>query len=457
MCAVDELDHAGFVTTPTSIRTDIDALISAGCDQLLIFGGYPVYDDPTAAFGSASVVDRTGTPTERAAATQEGSGHSSLAAMAPVRLLETRSGPGLSTVDNRFNGIGIRPADSVLRLAVAGRAGIPTWADSVVLNITVTDAFGPGYVTVYPCGQARPTSSNLNYDIGTTRAVAVLAELGGGNVCIYTQTPTQVIVDLGGYYPIGASFSGVQPARLLDTRIGPEFTTIDGQSAGAGRPAAGVITSVVVAGRGGVPADASAVAVNLTAVTPALGGYVTVFPCGEPFPLASTLNFAAGAIIANSAIVKVGQGGSICILSNVDTDVVVDVNGYNAALAVARVFDPARMLETRPGLSTADGLAQLGSSRPDNSVLELQIGGRLGMPTAIRAAVVNITVTEASAPGFVTVYPCGTALPVASTLNYVPGTTVANLAIATTSFDGKVCIYTQTAAHLVVDVSGYHT
>jgi hypothetical protein len=192
-------------------------------------------------------------------------------------------------------------------------------------------------------------------------------------------------------------------------------------------------------------------------VSPALGGYLTVFPCGEPLPLASTLNVAAGAIVANSAIVKVGASGSICVLSNVDTDVVVDVNGYDVPLAAARVFDPARMLETRPGLTTADGLAQLNSARPDNSVLELQIGERLGVPTAIRAAMLNITVTEASAPGFITVYPCGAARPVASTINYVPGTTVANLAIATTSLDGKVCIYTQTATHLVVDVSGYHT
>ena len=46
---------------------------------------------------------------------------------------------------------------------------------------------------------------------------------------------------------------------------------------------------------------------------------------------------------------------------------------------------------------------------------------------------------------------------IASTLNYGRGTTVANLAVATTTTDGKVCIYTQTATHLVVDLSGYHT
>jgi hypothetical protein len=95
--------------------------------------------------------------------------------------------------------------------------------------------------------------------------------------------------------------------------------------------------------------------------------------------------------------------------------------------------------------------------RPDDSVLELPIGGRLGVPQAIRAAVLNITVTGSAGTGFVTVYPCGSPRPVASTLNYGSGATVANLAVATTSADGKVCIYTQRAVHLIVDLSGYHT
>ena len=115
-----------------------------------------------------------------------------------------------------------------------------------------------------------------------------------------------------------------------------------------------------------------------------------------------------------------------------------------------------RMLETRTGLTTADHSFEAAGLRPADSVLELPIGGRLGIPTRIRAAVLNVTVTEAAAPGFVTLYPCGGTRPVASTLNYGKGTTVANLAVAPTTKDGKVCIYTQTATHLVVDLSGYH-
>jgi hypothetical protein len=460
MCAVNELEF-NFVPTPASIRSDMDTLKAAGCDQILDFGGFPVYDDPNHTFGTLSTVDTTGSPTNRAPATQEGSGHSTLIPIGPARLLETRTGPGLGTVDGGFNGQGIRPPDSVLALGVVGRAQLPSWARSVVLNVTVTGALGSGFLTVYPCDQPRPISSNLNYDAGTTRAVAVVAQISStdGTICIYTQTPTHVLVDLTGFYPFGASFRAIQPARLLETRIGPEFATVDGLLVGIGRRAGLSTTEVKVTGRGGVAADASSVAVSVTAINPLLVGFITVYPCGEAIPVASTLNFDAGAIVPNSAIVKVGTGGAICLLSNVETDVVLDVNGYDAANSVARLFEPTRVLETRvgAGLTTADHQLEGIGLRPDDSVLTLPIGGRLGVPQAIRAAVLNITVTESLGTGFVTVYPCGTPRPLASTLNYGRGNTVANLAVATTSPDGKVCIYTQRAVHLIVDLSGYHT
>ena len=460
MCGVNELEF-NFVPTPASIRADMDTLKAAGCDQILDFGGFPVYDDPMHTFGTVSTVDTTGSPTNRAPATQEGSGHSTLIPIGPARLLETRAGPGLGTVDGGFSGQGIRPADSVLALGVVGRAQLPSWARSVMLNVTVTGALGSGFLTVYPCDQPRPISSNLNYDSGTTRAVAVVAQISSsdGTVCIYTQSPTHVIVDLTGFYPFGASFSAIQPARLLETRTGPDVATVDGQFLGIGRRVGLSTTELKVTGRGGVPANASSGAVSVTAIKPSLVGFITVYPCGEAIPVASTLNFDAGAIVPNSAIVKVGTGGAICVFSNVETDVVLDVNGYDAANSVARLFEPTRVLETRAGagLTTADHQLEGIGLRPDDSVLELPIGGRLGVPQAIRAAVLNITVTGSLGTGFVTVYPCATPRPLASTLNYGRGDTVANLAIATTSPDGKVCIYTQRAVHLIVDLSGYHT
>jgi hypothetical protein len=460
MCAVNAFSGgpAG-VATPTSMRHVMDVLVQAGCKQFLVFGGFHVYETRKPfQFNPDTVTDPTGAATELAPTAQEGSGHSSIVPIGPLRVLETRSGPGLSTYDGNFNNVGMRPSDSVFTLGIAGRPQLPSWARSVVLNVTVTGAVGNGFLTVYPCDEPRPTSSNLNYQAGTTRAVAVVAKIGSnGAVCIYTQTAAHVVVDLTGLYPTGAAFNAIQPARLLETRVGPEFTTVDGQSVGVGRLLGGATTAVRVAGRGGVPNDAVSVALNVTAIGPAQPGFVTVFPCGEPIPTASTLNFVAGDIVPNAAIVKVGAGGSVCVFSNVDTDVVLDVNGYDAVQSVARFMPPTRVLETRTGLTTADHAFEGTGLRPADSVLELPIGGRVGVPQAIRAAVLNITVTESTATGFVTVYPCDQSRPTASTLNFNVGTTVANLTVATTSKDGKVCIYTQRPTQLVVDLSGYHT
>ena len=55
-----------------------------------------------------------------------------------------------------------------------------------------------------------------------------------------------------------------------------------------------------------------------------------------------------------SAMVKLGIGGAICVYTNVETDVIVDVNGYDADLSVAQFVEPTRLLETRTGLTTAD-------------------------------------------------------------------------------------------------------
>ena len=100
------------------------------------------------------------------------------------------------------------------------------------------------------------------------------------------------------------SFVPLVPARLLDTR--PGSTTIDGDYAGDDTRTAGLLTLLRVAGRGGVPNDASAVVLNVT-VTQAEGtGFITVYPCGSPEPNASSLNYTAGATIANAVIAKVG-------------------------------------------------------------------------------------------------------------------------------------------------------
>ena len=137
------------------------------------------------------------------------------------------------------------------------------------------------------------------------------------------------------------------PAGLADTR--PGETTIDGLFAGEGIRARGSTLELVVAGRGGVDSDAAAVALNVTVVDPTRSGFVTVYPCGAEQPLASNVNFTAGAVVPNAVIAKVGIGGKVCLYVSSDTHLVVDVNGYFPSASSYHSMNPARVLDTRAG------------------------------------------------------------------------------------------------------------
>jgi uncharacterized protein YkwD len=240
-----------------------------------------------------------------------------------------------STVDGQFADLGMRGAGVTTSLVVAGRGGVPGDARAVTLNVTSTGSLSGGFATVYPCGSPRPDTSNLNFAPGQTVANAVTTKVGaGGAVCIYNNAATHLIVDVNGYYPPSAQFGALDPERLLDTRR----SSISG---------AGVTTSLVVAGRGGVPGDARAVTLNVTSTGSLSGGFATVYPCGSPRPDTSNLNFAPGQTVANAVTTKVGAGGAVCIYNNAATHLIVDVNGYFPPSAGYGALVPARLLDSR--------------------------------------------------------------------------------------------------------------
>ena len=120
----------------------------------------------------------------------------------------------------------------------------------------------------------------------------------------------------------GTDYTPVTPTRVLDTR-----DTVHGDlSAPIGHRATATTT---VAGRGGVPADATAVAINITAVTPTRDGYLTVWPSGQMRPTVSSINFGANTVVGNFVIAELGTDGKLAIYNhNGLTHVVFDVVGY---------------------------------------------------------------------------------------------------------------------------------
>ncbi len=131
---------------------------------------------------------------------------------------------------------------------------------------------------------------------------------------------------------IAARLTSVEPARVLETRSGPNDTTTDGRFQGAGRRPAESVLELTVAGRGGVPANAEAVMMNLTAVFPDGPGFFTVFPCGTKMPTASNVNYSAGDVVPNAVLAKIGNNGKVCIYTLAAADMVADINGYVPAI-----------------------------------------------------------------------------------------------------------------------------
>jgi alpha-tubulin suppressor-like RCC1 family protein len=249
------------------------------------------------------------------------------------------------------------------------------------------------------------------------------------------------------------------PARVLDTRIGG--STIDGAQQGLGALAPNTVLELPLAGRGPISPSVAAVALNVTVTGPTGAGYLTVWPCGTAQPIASNLNFVSGQTIANLTIAKIGIGGKVCLaVSGASAHVIADYNEqYSFLDAPLRALPPFRLLDTRPGGSTIDGLQQGDGLVSASTVLRLPILNRGGSGSNTSGSdtnliVLNVTVTGATGPGYLTVWPCGTAQPNASSLNYLTGDTIANLVVTKPGIDGTVCISpSQSATHVLADLA----
>ena len=249
--------------------------------------------------------------------------------LVPARILDTRNGNGAVSAPVA--------GGQTISVQVSGRGGVPVnGAAAVVLNITGTDATTASFITAFPAGTAMPVASNLNLAAGQTVPNRAIVKLGtGGKISFYNAAGSvNLIADVAGWYTdgisasSGATFTGVTPVRILDTRTGT-----GGFSAPVG-PARTI--AVTVAGWGGVPLMTStspvppvAVVLNVTAVNPTGNSYLTVFPDGAGQPLASDLNFSAGQTVPNLVVVRVGSNGVVDIFNAAGaTDVIADVVGW---------------------------------------------------------------------------------------------------------------------------------
>ena len=254
---------------------------------------------------------------------------STLTALNPARILDTRA--GYATVDGQFEGIGAISGGNQLVLTLAGRGGLPaTGVGAVVMNVTATNPTASGYVTVWPSNQVRPLASNINFVRGQTIPNLVISSVSpNGQVSLFNSAGnTDLIADVLGWFPTVSELAPLTPARLLDTRTGSE--TIDGQFAGTGALLAASYLNLTVVGRGGVPSSGvGAVVLNLTATNPTAAGFLSACVIGSFCNDSSTLNFSPGETIANLVIAKVDSSGQVPLYNSAgSTDIVADVVGW---------------------------------------------------------------------------------------------------------------------------------
>ena len=250
-----------------------------------------------------------------------------LASPSPGRVLDTRDSS-------------IVPAGGTVRVAVAtgsslgGGVVAPGQASAVVLNLTVTQATDGGFWQVVPTNgsTALGASSNLNITRpGQTLSNQVIVPLGNdGTVTVFSQRGGHVIVDIAGVMTGASSarstiglFVPITPGRLVDTRDPANTSRV-------GPIPAGTELVVQTGNRFGIPADAAAVAANVTMTEALAAGFVQVLPTGRAaLGATSTLNVeSAGQTIPNAAYATLGDGARISLYTQRGGQLLADATGW---------------------------------------------------------------------------------------------------------------------------------
>ena len=172
-----------------------------------------------------------------------------------------------------------------------------------------------------------PTSGDV-YVAGVTNSTNFPGTTGGaqptyaGNFSSYDAFVARLTPDLTA--PPASLFT-VAPCRVADTR---------GPAGPSGGPTltANTVRNFPVTGICGIPASATAVAINIAIWFPSDSGDLRIYPTGRAAPLASTINFRTFIVRANNAVVPLGAGGQITVQcdmpSGTTTHFFFDVYGY---------------------------------------------------------------------------------------------------------------------------------
>ena len=377
-------------------------------------------------------------------------------ALTPLRLCDTRPGPGRNFGFTRV-------ASDVTRVEIAGRTvgdvTVPPDATAAVFTVVgINRAAGRNYLSAYPAATSWPGTSSVNMPArNATAPNLVTVQLGNGGVDILANKPADIIVDLAGVYVPAAGgrskdgrYREIPLRRVIDTRNGSV-------KPGPGSTVRVDLTSL--RGSAGLTADAVAASINLTAVAPSGQGYLTAYPFGESMPPTSSLNVRRGVNRAIGAIVKLGtDDGRIGFNVFVENGahVLVDVSGYftgpgdnESSGGLFVPVTPVRLMDTRKGHR---GKKRLWPGWTRAFDVPSEYRGDAG------TAVLNVTAARTMSRGFFSVNAAQTrsGTPTTSSLNAAgPNETIANHVVSRVSTAGLE-VYSSSGGDVLADLVGYY-
>ncbi|TXH42105.1 MAG: hypothetical protein E6Q90_10145 [Actinobacteria bacterium] len=376
------------------------------------------------------------------------------------------------------------PGMRVLSVAATQDGGlpvVPVGAAAVVVNITVPSPQAAGHLRLMPGDAVAPGSASaVNFRAGETIANGITARIDASrSLKVYASAATDVIIDVVGYFappppPAGGAvgesslvapqnagagrFTAIEPVRVYDSASDAAGLLGVGES----RPVSAATTQDGLTPV--TPAGAGAVAYNLTVVRPEGAGHLRVMPGDVDSSPASAVNWArAGEVIANGLTVRVDADRRIRVFnaSSEPVRILVDIVGYySASGSLFYPVDPVRVLDTR---TASGGLGAIGAGEANIRTASVatslpSLGAAEQVPPGATAVASNFTVTATTSGGHMRVFPAGSALPTASTINWPDaGYSRAHGTVTAISPSREVSIYNgSTSADALLDVLGFY-
>lgn len=339
---------------------------------------------------------------------------SSYVPVGPSRLLDTR------VAGQEFDSP--LASDETISVTIAGKGGLPAAAQlgAVILNVTVANPEGQGYLAAYP-DAPYPGTSNVNFSAEAAAGLVLVDPGADGKIEVFHFTndgTSHVIVDAFGYFPPDADVHMITPARVFDSRAA-EF--------GAAKIPPGT-RDLQLAGVDAVPlAGVGAVIANVTAVNQLGAGFATLYEAGTPLPDASNFTFGVSGARSNLVIIPVSALGYATLYTSQTAHYLVDVLGW---FGEGGDFEPTPAIRVRDTRSDDMGPIAVGE------VLTAAVVEPAAIPDNALAIFGNVTVVDPSYGGTLKVY--SDVEPSTSNLSFSTGATVANAMFATIASDSNV-------------------